>query len=77
MFCYADCKVLNSYNRFYWLAYFYGYANRAGLVELSLNANGGNQGDMLWWSRFFISSPDFNSAQLKFLYNITLNRLEV
>ena len=77
MFCYFDCQVVNTYNRFYWLAYFYSYANKAGLVELYLDANGGDQHSMLWNSRFFISSPDFNSAQLKFLYNITLNRLEV
>lgn len=77
MFCYFDCQVVNSYNRFYWLAYFYSYLNKAGLVELYLDANGGDQHAMLWNSRFFISSPDFNKAQLKFLYNITLNRLEV
>ena len=77
MFCYADCQVLNSYNRFYWLAYFYSYANKAGLVELYLDANGGDKNAMLWNSRFFISSPDYNNAQLKFLYNVTLNRLEV
>lgn len=77
MFCYADCQVLYSYNRFYWLAYFYSYINKSGLVELYLDANGGDQNNLLYISNFFISSPNFNNAELKFLYNITLNRLEV
>ena len=77
MFCYFDCQVLNTWNRFYWFAYFYGVANSSCLVELYLNANNGNQSDLLYNSRFFISSPDFSNTNMKFLYNTTLNRLEV
>ena len=77
MFCYVDCQVLHSWTRFYWLAYFHSLVNPLGLVELHLYTNNGNQGDLLYNSRFFISSPDYNNTKMKFLYNITLNRLEV
>ena len=77
MFCYFDCQVLNSWSRFYWLTYFYSYILPLGLVEIYLTSNGGNQSDLLYHSKFFISSPNFDNTQMKFLYNITLNRLEV